>query len=292
MVYSIHIDFWGLSTCVEVGCYLDIEYLEYYFRDLITDNHSEPYINIRLATDHAYGFFDALLIPETLKQIFLKVESGKWNLYEEFYRISSKPSVLPPFFIHPQIVDSYIAHASCVAIDHGKSFLLSGPSYSGKSTLALGLARRGMSLLSDDLTIVKKDRSIIPFFRPMTVREDIHTRLPWLFKLIASKNIETRKIRHLTLIRVDELFPIKKRINWKFAGLVKLTNIPDSSTAHLKRLSSIQKEQALNNASLGSPPISTKRLLLKSVDFFEFIYNLDMGVEELVDQLINGLIHE
>ena len=47
-------------------------------------------------------------------------------------------------------------HASTVAID-GRAVLISGPSGSGKSDLALRLLDCGFTLVSDDQTIVKRD---------------------------------------------------------------------------------------------------------------------------------------
>ena len=47
-------------------------------------------------------------------------------------------------------------HASTVALD-GRTVVISGPSGSGKSDLALRLLDRGFMLVSDDRTLVRKD---------------------------------------------------------------------------------------------------------------------------------------
>ena len=53
-------------------------------------------------------------------------------------------------------LSSEIVHASTVARD-GRAVLISGPSGSGKSDLALRLLDRGFTLVSDDQTIVRRD---------------------------------------------------------------------------------------------------------------------------------------
>src|SRR5215212_6479385 len=53
-------------------------------------------------------------------------------------------------------LSSEMLHASTVAID-GRAVLISGPSGSGKSDLALRLLDRGFSLVSDDQTLVCRE---------------------------------------------------------------------------------------------------------------------------------------
>lgn len=66
-------------------------------------------------------------------------------------------------------------HATCVAID-GRGILLSGPSGSGKSDLALRLIDRGAVLVSDDYTVCCADGSVVVASPPATIAGRIEVR--------------------------------------------------------------------------------------------------------------------
>ena len=66
-------------------------------------------------------------------------------------------------------------HASTVAID-GRAVLITGPSGSGKSDLALRLLDRGFTLVSDDQTIVKKTDARLCASAPATIRGKLEIR--------------------------------------------------------------------------------------------------------------------
>ena len=53
-------------------------------------------------------------------------------------------------------LSSETVHASTVAAADGRAVVISGPSGSGKSDLALRLLDRGFTLVSDDQTIIRK----------------------------------------------------------------------------------------------------------------------------------------
>jgi serine kinase of HPr protein (carbohydrate metabolism regulator) len=66
-------------------------------------------------------------------------------------------------------------HASTVAMD-GRALLISGPSGSGKSDLALRLLDRGFTLVSDDQTVVRRDGDRLIAFPPSTIAGKIEVR--------------------------------------------------------------------------------------------------------------------
>ena len=66
-------------------------------------------------------------------------------------------------------------HASTVALD-GHAVVISGPSGSGKSDLALRLIDRGFVLVSDDQTIAKKDGDRLIATAPPTIAGKLEVR--------------------------------------------------------------------------------------------------------------------
>lgn len=66
-------------------------------------------------------------------------------------------------------------HASTVALD-GRAVLISGPSGSGKSDLALRLLDRGFALVSDDQTIVRRDGDRLIASAPSTIAGKLEVR--------------------------------------------------------------------------------------------------------------------
>ena len=72
-------------------------------------------------------------------------------------------------------LSSETLHASSVALD-GRAVLISGPSGSGKSDLALRLLDRGFTLVSDDQTIVRKDNGRLLASAPPTIHGKLEIR--------------------------------------------------------------------------------------------------------------------
>lgn len=72
-------------------------------------------------------------------------------------------------------LSSETLHASTVALD-GRAVMISGPSGSGKSDLALRLLDRGFTLVSDDQTLVRKDNGRVLASAPPTIQGKLEIR--------------------------------------------------------------------------------------------------------------------
>jgi serine kinase of HPr protein (carbohydrate metabolism regulator) len=79
-------------------------------------------------------------------------------------------------------------HASSVALD-GRAVLISGPSGSGKSDLALRMLDRGFTLVSDDRTIVRKEGNRLLAFAPETIKGKLEIRGVGIVEMACVTNV-------------------------------------------------------------------------------------------------------
>jgi len=88
-------------------------------------------------------------------------------------------------------------HASTVAKD-GRAVLISGPSGSGKSDLALRMLDRGFNLVSDDQTVVKKDGDRLLASAPPTIAGKLEVRGIGIIDIDRVDNVPIAMIVELT----------------------------------------------------------------------------------------------
>ena len=88
-------------------------------------------------------------------------------------------------------------HASTVAIE-GRAVLISGPSGSGKSDLALRLLDRGFTLVSDDRTIVRKEGNHLIASAPPNIAGKLEVRGIGIVEVEATQEVPVALIIELT----------------------------------------------------------------------------------------------
>jgi serine kinase of HPr protein (carbohydrate metabolism regulator) len=88
-------------------------------------------------------------------------------------------------------------HASTVAVD-GRAVLISGPSGSGKSDLALRLLDRGFTLVSDDQTIVRRDGDRLIATAPPTIAGKLEIRGIGIVEIDRADNVPIALLVELT----------------------------------------------------------------------------------------------
>ena len=88
-------------------------------------------------------------------------------------------------------------HASTVASD-GRAVLITGPSGSGKSDLALRLLDRGFKLVSDDQTVVKRDGDRLLATAPETIVGKLEVRGIGIVEMETVSNMPIALVVELT----------------------------------------------------------------------------------------------
>lgn len=94
-------------------------------------------------------------------------------------------------------LSSETIHASTVALD-GRAVLISGPSGSGKSDLALRLLDRGFALVSDDQTIVRKSDSKLIASAPPNLAGKLEVRGIGIVDMATTKDVPVALFVELT----------------------------------------------------------------------------------------------
>jgi len=92
-------------------------------------------------------------------------------------------------------------HASAVAAE-GRAVLITGPSGSGKSDLALRLLDRGFTLVSDDQTIVKRDGDRLLASPPPTIAGKLEIRG---IGIVEMDNLSDMPVALIVELTVDEI---------------------------------------------------------------------------------------
>ena len=94
-------------------------------------------------------------------------------------------------------ISAETVHASTVAIE-GRAVLITGPSGSGKSDLALRLLDRGFTLVSDDQTVVKRDGDRLFASAPPNIAGKLEIRGIGIVDMEALSDIPVALIVELT----------------------------------------------------------------------------------------------
>lgn len=94
-------------------------------------------------------------------------------------------------------LSSETVHASCIAMD-GRAVLVSGPSGSGKSDLALRLIDRGFVLVSDDQTLLRRSGDRLIAAPPPTIAGKLEIRGIGIVDMPTVKDVPLSLVVELT----------------------------------------------------------------------------------------------
>ncbi len=96
-----------------------------------------------------------------------------------------------------RLLSSETHHASTVAAD-GRAVLITGPSGSGKSDLALRLLDRGFTLVSDDQTIVRREGNRLIASAPPNIAGKLEIRGVGIVEMDTVRDVPVALVVQLT----------------------------------------------------------------------------------------------
>jgi serine kinase of HPr protein (carbohydrate metabolism regulator) len=138
-------------------------------------------------------------------------------------------------------VSSETLHASCVAID-GRAVLIEGRPGSGKSDLALRLIDRGARLVSDDYTVLIRERGRLLAQPPATIAGRIEVRGLGIVDMPHDEGVPVAMI--VTLADAVERMPAE-RVERRVAGVT----LPEVAVVAFEASAPIKVALALSRIS-------------------------------------------
>lgn len=160
-----------------------------------------------------YGGAYVLHLPERRAEVYVQPDV---IARLEFSQLLSALLVFPVQFF-PGMQEWFFLHAACVARG-STGLLLLAPSGGGKTTFALSFAERGWALISDDITLLRREGKAFvarSFPRCVRVRRNIVRHLPRLASILDSLPSE-RGVLPPTLV------PIASHLKASIRGIVLL----------------------------------------------------------------------
>ncbi len=161
---------------------------------------------------HADSFWFNLRVREVYGVCSPELARDSWR-----WRVDILPALLG---ILSPVIDVTPVHAACL-VRQGSGVLLAGPSGTGKSTLAVAMAKRGFALLSDDWTYLSAGSEVEAWGIPVHVKllPDANRFFPDLlaYHVATSLNDETAY-----QVPPDECFGISRCLRSRVTAIVLL----------------------------------------------------------------------
>jgi hypothetical protein len=174
-------------------------------------------------------------------------------------------------------------HGAVVGLSD-KAFILTGTTGSGKSTLTAYLVKRGFDYLSDDLALIrKKDKKIIPFPRPIQLREGGAEVLTNCGIDVEGEFFEYGDIKRKVV------YASYKNSEYSLAGIFKIARTKD-----IQALSPLSSQEGFlmllkNQYTVQKPDPSFVQLLIELAK--AGTYELNYSRMDYVEEVLRGTVH-
>ncbi|MCI7689204.1 hypothetical protein [Trueperella pyogenes] len=166
-------DFWGIPVRCLFSSQAQLDWLNYYFQDYISDCTPKVFIALR-----AKGSAEASTSLFKF-DILLSNDGLHWDMYSSYENLEAAPAIIPPFGLKGFREEFKTLHGAALRTCEGDGLVISGASTAGKTTLMLALLEVGMAFVADDIVVVQTvngKQFLRPFSRPLGIRANTAER--------------------------------------------------------------------------------------------------------------------
>jgi hypothetical protein len=209
--FQILFDFCGIITKVLLSTEHDFEHFKYYYGAHIVSANKSPDVWIAFTVENeSCSFIEALRLRKYKKTILYSFEGSEYFIYEQFIERARLDSILPPINFGRFANTFSMIHGSAIT-NSVRTVLFLGDSFSGKSVFTLYMSRSAYEFLTDDMCIIhRSDHLVYPISRPVGIRLNTISYLPWL------SNLEPAQFRTSIKDGIQQIVasPYTLPINW------------------------------------------------------------------------------
>ncbi|MEQ6204816.1 hypothetical protein ABMC88_17375 [Sulfitobacter sp. HNIBRBA2951] len=201
------------------------------------------------------SFIESIFRKNYSRKAMYLAQDNHLQLWAAFDEWSSVPSPLPPYTLPPLNKRVWAINASAVRTASGRGIIFVAPPYQGKSTIANAIVQAGGAPLSDNVTMLDRQRAkILPYLTPTGIREETLKKLPGLEEAVANMHMPFVTVSEVTgtvyLLHFDEIqdcappiatdadmVVLLRDVGQELAGSYRLSTLtPDGARHRLEQL--------------------------------------------------------
>lgn len=198
-------DIHGIKFCVETNSQTDANWIRFILRNYIQEQCCENQVHIEVPEEVNGSYMHTYLNNQTVENFIITKDNNRliWQ---------SKSTPIPPFLFAPYRGNYVLLHGCAVLSPNNKVSIFLGDSMMGKTYLSISLLRNGYRLIADDLIIFRiADQNILPYHKPIGLRETTVEHDPHLRLVVNNKSVERLEFRadsgkKTWLIHVEDIF--------------------------------------------------------------------------------------
>jgi hypothetical protein len=171
---SLKLNFWEHQVDLHLPTPTDRDHFSFQFKNYMqSDSAPDANLHMYFTSTDRRPWIETLADPGVEKTITLVDSSRPAAVYDRWRHASTRVTPIPPIRLFPTLSHLSMRHGAAVSPPWNRRIacVIYGNSGAGKSSLLLRLLADGWSYVSDDLVLLNKGTSVMPYLRTMNIRD-------------------------------------------------------------------------------------------------------------------------